>query len=146
MAFPLQRPDWANLAVLERNRLPTRAHFFNYRTEASALAADAAKGGYHQSLNGTWKFLHNESPFEAPAWEDVDPTTWDGIKVPGMWQLQGYDRPHYTNVNYPFPVDPPNVPLENETGSYFRRFLVDPAWGGHSVRLHFEGVDSAFRV
>lgn len=146
MAFPLQEPDWANLAILERNRLPTRAHFFNYRTEESALAGDVEKGGYYQNLNGTWKFLHSDSPFEAAAWEDVDPTTWDDIKVPGMWQLQGYGHPHYTNVDYPFPVDPPKVPFENETGSYFRRFLVDRAWEGHSVRVRFEGVDSAFHV
>jgi beta-galactosidase len=45
--------------------------------------------------------------------------------VPGLWQLQGYGSPHYTNVVYPFPVDPPNVPFnDNQTGSYIRKFFV----------------------
>lgn len=71
-----------------------------------------------------------------------------------MWQLQegvGGRGPQYTNTVYPFPVDPPNVPLdENETGCYVRRFVVPGDMGGAGVgvrfRLRFEGVDSAFHV
>jgi beta-galactosidase len=63
-----------------------------------------------------------------------------------MWQLQGYGRPLYSNVNYPFPVDPPNVPFLNETGSYWREFTVPQSWSGQQIRLRFEGVDSSFHV
>lgn len=145
MSFPQAQPDWNNLQVIHKNTLPARAHFFPYSTEEKALSLDREQGEY-KSLNGTWKFHHAASPFEAPDWADADPLTWDDVKVPGMWQLQGYGRPLYTNVNYPFHVDPPNVPFENETGSYWRQFSIPTQWDGQKIRLRFEGVDSGFHV
>ncbi|SPN98631.1 related to beta-galactosidase/beta-glucuronidase [Cephalotrichum gorgonifer] len=147
MSCPETKPDWNNPLVIHRNTLPTRAHFFSYTDEDKALARDREQSEYH-SLNGVWQFRHDASPLEAPTWESQDPLTWDSVKVPGMWQLQGYGRPLYTNVNYPFPVDPPHVPVINQTGSYWRRFTVPEEWKahGHQIRLRFEGVDSAFHV
>ncbi|KAL4879552.1 glycosyl hydrolases family 2, TIM barrel domain-containing protein [Aspergillus karnatakaensis] len=148
MALPAAQPDWSNLSVLQRNQLPARAHFYNYPDEQSALTFDPTKSAYYHSLNGSWKFRLDLSPFEAPDWIAADPELWENITVPGMWQLQGYGSPQYTNVNYPFPVDPPNVPLENETGSYWRKFTVPKTWDlrTHTVRLRFEGVDSSYHV
>jgi beta-galactosidase len=55
--------------------------------------------------------------------------------------------PHYTNLNYPFFIDPPNAPFDdNQTGSYVRRFEVPASFEGQQLRLRFEGVDSAFHV
>jgi beta-galactosidase/beta-glucuronidase len=42
--------------------------------------------------------------------------------------MHGYGHPHYTNVVYPIPVDPPRVPTENPTGSYRLGFTVAPSW------------------
>ncbi|KAJ4322145.1 hypothetical protein N0V84_004980 [Fusarium piperis] len=145
MSFPKQQPDWCNLDIIHRNALPPRAHFFPYTDKKEALSYDRERAQF-QCLNGTWKFRHDTSPFLLPGWEDLDPITWANIKVPGMWQLQGYGRPLYTNVNYPFPVDPPNIPILNETGSYWRQFTTPKAWEGQQIRLRFEGVDSAFHV
>ncbi|KAL6410930.1 Beta-galactosidase-like protein [Ilyonectria robusta] len=145
MSFPNKQPDWNNLQVLHRNTLAPRANFFSYASERTALGFDREKSQY-KSLTGTWKFRHDASPLEFPGWDTVNPLVWDDIKVPGMWQLQGYGRPLYTNVNYPFPVDPPNVPYLNETGSYWRQFTTPATWGDQQVRLRFEGVDSAFHV
>ena len=64
-----------------------------------------------------------------------------------MWQMHGHGKPAYTNVTFPFPVDPPHVPNENPTGCYRRRFTVPAEWDGGSRRvLRFEGVDSAYHV
>ncbi|KAH7153480.1 putative beta-galactosidase [Dactylonectria macrodidyma] len=145
MSFPDSQPDWSNLRVLHRNTLPPRAHFFSYASEEAALSFDREQSEYY-SLNGSWKFRHQTSPFEALDWGEEDPATWDNIQVPGMWQLQGYGRPLYSNVNYPFPVDPPRVPYLNETGSYWRKFAIPVRWKGQQIRLRFEGVDSAFHV
>jgi beta-galactosidase len=50
-------------------------------------------------------------------------------------------------VIYPFAVDPPHVPYDdNETGSYIRTFAVPEAFKGDQLRLRFEGVDSSFHV
>ncbi len=70
------------------------------------------------------------------------------MPVPSHWQLEGYGRPQYTNVVYPFPVDPPRAPDENPTGCYRREVELDPSWlePGSRVVLRFEGVDSAFHL
>ncbi|KAF2732251.1 intracellular beta-galactosidase BgaD [Polyplosphaeria fusca] len=147
---PSGTPDWSNLNVLHRNTLPPRAYFHNYYKESDALAYDVAKSKT-LSLSGTWKFYHAKSPFEAP--DNFDPSSfdtssWADIAVPGMWQLQGFGKgPHYTNVNYPIPVEPPNVSFtDNETGTYSRKFSIPDELKGEQIRLRFEGVDSSFHV
>jgi Beta-galactosidase/beta-glucuronidase len=145
MSFPKAIPDWNNLKVIHKNTLPPRAHFYSYASEELALTFNRDKSEYI-SLNGTWKFRHDASPFEAPDWTVADPLSWDDIQVPGMWQLQGYSHPTYTNVNYPFHVNPPQVPLLNETGSYWRQFITPSRYEGQQIRLRFEGVDSAFHL
>jgi beta-galactosidase len=145
MSFPKAQADWNNLKVLHKNTLPPRAHFYSYDSDEKALTFDREKSEYI-SLNGTWKFRHDASPYEAPGWSSVNPLTWDDVKVPGMWQLQGYSHPTYTNVNYPFHVNPPEVPILNETGSYWRQFVTPASWNGQQIRIRFEGVDSAFHL
>ena len=67
--------------------------------------------------------------------------------MPGHWQLQGWSHPQYTNIPYPFHVDPPNVPFDNnQCGSYIRKFVIPQDFINQQLRLRFEGVDSAFHV
>lgn len=149
---PLQR-DYCNETVVHRNRLPPRSY---YIPDTSI------------SLNGTWDFNYSASPDEAPdprSWSqgpgpraatassdtsldlDVKDQKWAPISVPGHWQLQGYGRPRYTNIDFPFPICPPHPPTENPTGTYVRDFHLPPQWDGSSqIRLRFDGVDSAFYV
>ncbi len=56
-----------------------------------------------------------------------------------------YGSPIYTNVAYPFPVDPPYVPDENPTGEYRRDFDL-PEWDVPQTLLRFDGVESVYRV
>ncbi|KAI0155990.1 glycosyl hydrolases family 2, TIM barrel domain-containing protein [Pestalotiopsis sp. NC0098] len=131
-----QIPDYANLKVLQRNRLPTRAYWI---PDTAVL------------LNGAWDFHYAPSPLEAPEVKADQPfpidDTWGRINVPGHWQLQGHGRPHYTNVIYPFPVCPPHIPTENPTGTYRRNFGVPKNWDPSSqLRLRFDGVDSSYHV
>ncbi|SUB27548.1 glycosyl hydrolase family 2 [Avibacterium gallinarum] len=63
------------------------------------------------------------------------------IPVPSTWQTQGYDQHQYTNVNYPFPFDPPYVPQENPCGLYHRTFDFQPN-ANKRYLINFEGVDS----
>src|ERR671933_383402 len=146
-AATTQLPDWEDQHVLHRHRLPARARFAAYPDEASALAGGSSP--WELSLNGDWKFQYASTPAEAPreyAAEGYDDTGWDRLPVPGNWQMYGYGRPHYTNVQYPFPIDPPRVPQENPTGSYRRRFHLPAGWDGRRLILRFDGVDSAFEV
>ncbi|MEI7436006.1 MAG: glycoside hydrolase family 2 TIM barrel-domain containing protein [bacterium] len=142
-------PDWENPEVTGRHRLAPRADFFPFPDAATALLDDRAATPWFQLLNGAWHFNYAPTPAEAPAdfmQPGADVSTWALIPVPRSWQTCGYGRPHYTNVQYPFPVDPPHVPTENPTGSYRRDFTVPDAWDGARIHLRFDGVDSAFTV
>jgi beta-galactosidase/beta-glucuronidase len=141
--------DWENPRLPHRNRLPARAFTFPYPDAATALTGERGRSPWFHSLNGQWKFHCAPTPIEAPEGfyaDAYDVSAWDELPVPSCWQMHGYGRPHYTNVQYPFPVDPPYVPTENPTGSYRRTFVVPADWAGRCIHLRFEGVDSAFTV
>ena len=108
------------------------------------------------NLDGDWRFrllpTHRglDDSVADPGLDDQD---WDQLPVPSHWVLRGdgaYGKPIYTNVIYPFPVDPPHIPDENPTGEYRRRF-DRPDWSGSlgeqgRVLLRFDGVESVYRV
>lgn len=154
--IPVKLPDWNNLKVIHRNTLPPRAHFFLYENREDALSRDVARSK-SQLLSGQWQFHLSKSPLDGPVdFHRHNPVElefshgWGGqtIRVPGMWQLQGYGKgPHYTNLNFPFPVDPPRVPIDdNECGRYATSFQLTSEDEGTQFRLRFEGVDSAFTL
>lgn len=141
--------DWENPRLTNRNRLPARSYTFSYMEREPALTYKRQNSKWFMPLNGVWKFNYVPTPYEAPTdfhTEAFDATKWDDLPVPSNWQMHGYGRPHYTNVRYPFPVDPPHVPTENPTGLYRREFFVPETWDGQRIRLRFEGVDSAFQA
>ncbi|KAI1819472.1 glycoside hydrolase family 2 protein [Xylaria intraflava] len=132
---------------------PAQRHTFLSNIVADILPnLDAKKKSRALLLSGTWNFDLSTSPFKGPRdfyKSDFDHNGWKPIQVPGMWQCQGFGKgPQYTNTSYPFPVDPPHVPYdENECGRYVSRFKVpDHLKDGSQWRLRFEGVDSAFAV
>ncbi|KAI0469106.1 glycoside hydrolase family 2 protein [Xylaria cf. heliscus] len=149
---PDHLPDWSNLKVLHRNTLPPRSHFHLYDSEEDALSGDVINKSRAALLSGTWGFHLSPSPFKGPRdffKPGFDHGDWKLIEVPGMWQCQGFGKgPQYTNINYPFPVNPPHVPYDdNECGRYILRFEVpDRLKDGSQWRLRFEGVDAAFTV
>lgn len=153
-------PDWENERVFRINKEQPRATGFAAPTVAEALSRDAASNPWVQTLNGAWKFHWSPDPDSRPAdffQEEFDASDWGEIKVPGNWQTQGHGVPLYTNVTYPFKVDPPRVMGEpprdytnykhrNPVGSYVRTFELPADWDGRPVFLQFDGVDSAFYV
>lgn len=90
----------------------------------------------YKLLNGEWKFTYFNRDIDVP--EMIE--EWDTILVPSCWQLLGYENPNYTNINYPYPCDPPYVPDDNPCGVYEREFVLEEKWG--RVYLVFEGVSS----
>ena len=96
-------------------------------------------------LDGRWRFAL--VPTAGDGWDPADPgLDWDPIAVPGHWQLQGYGAPAYTNIRYPFPVDPPRVPDANPTGEYRTAIVRPEGWERGRVLLRFDGVDSWYEV
>ncbi|MGT2460883.1 sugar-binding domain-containing protein [Sinomonas atrocyanea] len=105
-------------------------------------------------LDGAWAFRCSATAAGTAGFEEsgFDDGSWARVEVPHCWQLEGvpgpprYSAPAYTNVTYPFPLDPPDVPDENPTGEYRRRFDLPSAPAGGRWMVRFEGVDSAFEV
>ncbi|MEY3070007.1 MAG: hypothetical protein RL473_114, partial [Actinomycetota bacterium] len=78
-----------------------------------------------QSLNGKWQLKLWSSPDVVPNTaikSDLATTAgWATVAVPGNWTMQDVgqdagDLPHYTNVQMPWPLRPPETPAENTTG------------------------------
>ena len=145
----LQNLLWQSPEALSAGTFPVRATGFSFDTEEEALATAGtpAHGPYCLTLSGRWKFRYLEDP---AGLTDADLAAtcggWDEIAVPGAWTVQGYDRPHYTNVKMPYGEMPPRVPGRNPAGIYRRTFTVPKAWRGRRVILHFDGVESCFAV
>ncbi|MFJ5683911.1 glycoside hydrolase family 2 TIM barrel-domain containing protein [Streptomyces sp. NPDC093099] len=118
------------------------------RAARSWLHSDAPS----RSLNGHWRFRLSRTAAVAEdfASEGFDDSRWGDIPVPSHWVLQGdgaHGRPIYTNVQFPFPIDPPHVPDENPTGDYRRHFEMPADWSeAERVVLRFDGVESLFKV
>ena len=91
-------------------------------------------------LNGKWNFKY----FSRDVDYCGDITDWDEITVPSCWQILGYENPNYTNINYPFPCDPPYVPNDNPCGVYERTFEIAKLWG--KCYFIFEGVSSCAQL
>jgi beta-galactosidase/evolved beta-galactosidase subunit alpha len=129
--------------------MKSRAYFISCQSIEEAINYDRGSSGRFKSLNGSWKFNYSscpESALENFFSEGYDVSGWDDIKVPSNWQMEGYGRPHYTDLYYPFPIDPPRVSSENPTGLYRREFYIPKSWDGDQIVLRFDGVDSAFHV
>ncbi len=125
--------DWQNNNVIGRNRL-------------SAHSTLIPQGKKHL-LSGMWDFYFSQTEIETPDnfyENDFNTSNWDKISVPGCWQFFGYGVKNYTNVAYPFPVEPPYVPNESNVGCYRTFFSYKKA--DKRAILVFDGVCSAYEV
>ena len=139
---------WEDPSCLHVHCEKPHAYFIPYESEEKADKAIRGTSGFLKNLTGVWKFRYTSSfnDIEAPFYEaDYNANSWDDLPVPSNWQLHGYDKPNYTNINYPFPFDPPFVPDNNPAGLYIRDFTIEKRHG-KAIRLVFEGVDSCFYV
>jgi len=148
MMDPLSPLFWEVPEFTEINRLPMRSTLSPFRTAAQARTVNAAKSPWVQSLDGQWDFRYFDSPDAVGMMElsAEGEEGWSPISVPGNWTMQGWDKPHYTNVTMPFENKPPVVPSENPTGVYRTRFMLPAGWAGRRTVIEFGGVESCFCV
>lgn len=127
---------------IQENCEPPRAYYIPYDSLEKALKGDRYESEYFRLLNGEWNFSYYERDIDVP--DGI--VRWDVITVPSCWQLQGYGRPGYTNLNYPYPVDPPYVPDDNPCGIYMREFELSDEECSRDNYIVFEGVSSCFEL
>ncbi|SNU04788.1 Beta-galactosidase/beta-glucuronidase [Prevotellaceae bacterium MN60] len=156
-------PHWEDPEFFSENKLEGHATFMPY-TSTSDMKGDEryekpwitpTKASF-LSLNGVWKFFFVDNTDERPGSifyaDDADVSRWDNIEVPSCWEMKGYDKPVYHNVNYIFEDNPPYIKLrsefegklgENPVGSYRRTFMLPETWTEKRVVLHFDGIYGA---
>ncbi|HCD43477.1 MAG TPA: beta-galactosidase [Lachnoclostridium sp.] len=140
---------YENLHLLHENAMPNRAYYIPASKARFDLVEHRENSDRFMLLNGTWKFRYYDSIYDVNEeffQEGYDTGNYDDIPVPGCFQNYGYDKHQYTNVRYPFPMDPPYVPAENPCGAYVRHFVYERDENAPRAYLNFEGVDSCFYV
>ncbi len=124
-----------------------RAYFIPYGTRESADLSRRDYSEYFTTLIGEWDFKFYPSAGELDGLSLSDITADGKIPVPMSWQNmlgRGYDTPNYTNLNYPFPKDPPHLPKDNPAALYSRDIFIEKLDTGKDYMLNFEGVGSCF--
>lgn len=142
---------WEDLSVIKENKEDGHAIAFAAHNEAaSGECALPAKF----SLNGEWKFCYGTGTALPDEFEKVscDDSGWNTIKVPGVWQLDGYGTPYYYCNSYPQAIDTdkkriPHISHElQEYGVYRRTFTVPENLKGQEIFLHFGAAKAALEV
>ena len=141
--------EWQDPNINQVNRAPMHASFFAYESvEASKL--DKALSANYLDINGVWKFswqkdaVNYVSDFYKTTYNDE---SWGKMPVPGMWELNGYGDPQYTNVPYAwdrqYKNNPPYVPTtDNHVGYYRHEIEVPAAWSGRQIMIHIGAASS----
>lgn len=143
---------YEDLKVLHDKTMPARAYYIPASERMADPVEHREDSDRMQMLNGIWKFKYFPSihevkdQFFAPEYEASINSGFVDLQVPGVWQMEGYDLPQYTNIRYPFPFDPPYVPQDNPCGAYVCNFCYQRDERAPRAYLHFEGVDSCFYV
>ncbi len=152
----LRHKAWQMPTLTQVNRLPIDALPPSFTTvEESLMRArkgpeswDEFSSPYQVRLNGTWSFRLYDSPLEVEdaVIEESCDLSFDPIRVPGAWSVQGWDKPHYTNVIMPFKNTPPFPPEVNPTGVYRKKFIADDAWMERRTILKVGSAESYLEV
>ncbi len=157
---------WEDETIFEQNKEAGHAYFMPYANTAT-MKADArftkpwltpTNNVKFLDLNGTWKFRYSpnarqrDTTFVA---DNFNASAWDNIEVPSNWEMKGYDKPMYMNVEYVFEDRPPYINIRREyanavdpnpVGSYRRNFTLPTGWENDRVFLHFGGLYSGAYV
>ena len=164
-----EQPIWEDETRFAENKEAGHATFTPYPNE-DAMVSDAEHYAFPWSytksksamlLNGDWYFNFVPEPSMRPVGfyaEDYDVSSWNTIPVPSNWEMHGYDRPIYCNVEYPHGNTPPFIRARkgfndgganygiNPVGSYVRFFDLPSDWDKQRTFIHFGGIYSAALV
>lgn len=139
---------WNDVSVYQVNKVAPRTNVIPYQDEKGINNLEYRESPYYQCINGKWKFHWVEKPSDKPQGfyaEGYDVSSWNTIRVPSNWELNGYGIPVYINQQNEFPSNQPYAPTEyNPVGCYVHSFNVPAEWEGRNVYINFGAVKSAF--
>lgn len=149
----MEKYIWENPEIIKINKEDGHVIALPYDDEETALSGSESR--YKLSLNGMWKFywqrgLENQpSDFEKT---DFNDSAWDEIKVPSVWQTQGYSVPYYYASTFPKAISRSKhaIPKINhkmqEIGFYRKSFTLPECFDGREIFLHFGAAKAALEV
>lgn len=145
-----------NPEIFQQNRLPAHSDHVIY---GSLHEWATGQTSYRMNLDGIWKFHYAESMNRALKETGEDGFTslsyncsnWENIRVPAHIQMEGYGKPHYTNVAYPWEgtedVKPGEIPeYFNPVATYIKDFTIPDTMKGKRIIISFQGVESGFAL
>ncbi len=126
----------------------------DHRYFTSLAAMEQEKEELRYSLNGLWKFHYAKnyrSTIPGFEKEDYCCKAWGDIRVPAHIQMEGYDKPQYANVQYPWEgreeVKPGEIPEEfNPVASYVKYFEVPSSMKEKKIFISFQGAESGLAL
>jgi len=138
-------------AFFAQNRVKAHSDHHYYKNHRELAEKNEI---FRQNLNDLWKFQYARNLAEAPAGfeaEDFDCKGWEDIRVPAHIQMEGYDKPQYVNVQYPWDgheaIEPGEIPTQfNPVASYVKYFTVPENMQGKRLFVSFQGVESGFAL
>ena len=145
-------PYWKDPQTVAVNKEAPRTAFMSFDTREGALSGDWSRSAWYRSLNGTWQFRYFDTWTEVPeelVMPDDGGASWDEIRVPGNWELQGFGTPIYVNHGFEFcprnPV-PPLLPERIPVGVYRREIEIPDNWMERDIFLQLAGSKSGTYV
>lgn len=150
LATMAQHDEWKNPEINAVNRAPMHTNYFAYSSSEEAAKADKENSSNFLTLNGIWNFNWVKDADARPTdfyRTDYNDKGWGQMKVPGVWEMNGYGDPIYVNVGYAwrnqYKNNPPFVPIENNhVGSYRKEIIIPAEWSGKEIFAHFGSVTS----
>ena len=150
LATMAQHDECKNPEINAVNRAPLHTNYFAYSSSEEAAKADKENSSNFMTLNGIWKFNWVKNADARPTdfyRTDYNDKGWGQMKVPGVWEMNGYGDPIYVNVGYAwrsqYKNNPPYVPIENNhVGSYRKEIIIPAEWSEKEIFAHFGSVTS----
>lgn len=144
---------WEESKTFKVNKEDGHVIAMPFDTIEDALSGEPSK--YKQSLNGMWKFFWQrglDNQIDDFYNTNFDDSSWDEIKVPSVWQMQGYSVPYYYASTFPRALSRAKSQIPKidhsmqEIGYYRRSFTVDKCFEYREIFLHFGACKAALEV
>lgn len=148
MRYTIQKSNYKDFKVIEKNKCPGRSYFIPFSTRAELEKTDYL----HERESSDrvlllsrcdWDFCYYPHVSDLPNLLDTGALDFSPVYVPSTWQRTGYDQIAYINSRYPFKKRPPHIPQDVAVGVYRKTFTWD---GGSHALLTFLGVAGALEV
>ena len=144
---------WEDPKQYKVNKEDGHAIAMPFDSRDDALSGEESK--YKLSLDGMWKFRWQRGLDGQPDGfekDEYDVSSWDEMKVPAVWQMEGVSVPYYYASTFPRALSRSKSQIPKidhsmqEIGFYRRTFTVPKSFDGREVFLHFGAVKAAIEV